>query len=148
MTHWTDVFDRLHANLGGRLFTATVLDRQAGLARRAYSSHPVDYPVSGTKPMAQGDWTRMVIEEGQTFVANSVEEFATYFADHALIESLGCQSALNVPLRGADGQVTGTINILDVAGYFTRDRVAAIQTRIATHRPAILAAMAQVDLHD
>lgn len=115
------IFRALHEDTGGRLFTVTVLDRKAGLARRVYTSHPETYPVSGTKPMQQGDWTRQVIENGELFVANSVAEFAKYFADHAVIESLGCGSALNIPV--VRDQVVGTVNILDRPGYFTEERI-------------------------
>ncbi|MEL6464471.1 MAG: GAF domain-containing protein [Pseudomonadota bacterium] len=124
-------YAELHKAVGGRLFTVTVLDRQAGLARRIYSSEPQAYPVSGTKPMLQGAWTDMVIERGETFVANTVAEFALYFPDHALIESLGCKSALNVPVE--DGEVIGTVNVLDREHYFCSDQVercvAAIRRR-------------------
>ena len=53
------VYDRLHADcaaLGTRLFTVTTQDLPAGLARRAYSSMPDAYPVSGTKPLTRDGW--------------------------------------------------------------------------------------------
>lgn len=130
---------------GARLFTVTVLDRKAGLARRAYSSHPVEYPATGTKPMRNDAWSDLVIGQGRSFVANSTPEFAIYFSDHALINALGCHSALNMPV--SDGaQVVGTVNVLDVAGHFTPDRVATLESLVAAHRPALLAAMAQVPM--
>lgn len=121
-------FADLHKDVGGRLFTVTVLDHKVGLAQRVYTSHPETYPVSGTKPMSQGAWTEMVVERGEIFVANTVAEFALYFPDHALIESLGCRSALNVPI--VDGHVIGTVNILDVEHYFSPDRVARCRSAI------------------
>ena len=144
-----DTFAALHraadAACGARLFTVTVLDRKAGLARRAYSSHPVEYPATGTKPMRSDAWSDLVIGQGRSFVANSTPEFAIYFSDHALINALGCQSALNMPV--SDGaQVVGTVNVLDVAGHFTPDRVAMLESLVAAHRPALLAAMAQVPM--
>ena len=137
-----EVFAALHAETGGRLFTVTVLNRDAGLAQRVYSSHPVDYPVSGTKPMGQGEWTNIVIERGEVFVANTVPEFASYFADHALIESLGCQSALNIPV-GKD-LVVGTVNILDVAHHFDAGTVDRCITAVDTQRDRLLNALASV----
>ena len=115
-------FRQLHGQTGGRLFTATVLDRTAGLARRVYSSNPEAYPVSGTKPMAQGAWTDQVVERGEVFVANTVAEFAIYFPDFAFIESLGCASALNIPV--IDTEVIGTVNILDKEHHFCPETVA------------------------
>ncbi|MEO1314407.1 MAG: GAF domain-containing protein [Pseudomonadota bacterium] len=111
------LYAELHRQTGGQLFTITVLERAAGLARRVYTSHPDTYPVSGTKPMAQGAWTDLVVEQGEVFVANTVAEFAVYFPDHAVIESLGCASALNVPV--SKGLVIGTVNILDQEHYFS-----------------------------
>ncbi|MDO5643410.1 MAG: GAF domain-containing protein [Paracoccus sp. (in: a-proteobacteria)] len=145
------VFARLHrdadAACGVRLFTVTVLDRSAGLARRAYSSHPGDYPVSGVKPMIPDGWSDRVIGAGESFVANSTAEFAPYFPDHALINALGCEAALNIPVP--DGrQITGTVNMLDKAGHFTPERVAMLESLIATHRAALLAAMAAVPMKD
>ena len=127
------LYAELHEATGGRLFTVTVLDRAADLARRVYTSHPETYPVSGTKPLSQGAWTDMVAEHGEVFVANTVAEFATYFPDHALIESLGCESALNIPI--SDGDVIGTVNILDHEHFFSADVVerctAAVDARKA-----------------
>ncbi|MEO0859950.1 MAG: GAF domain-containing protein [Pseudomonadota bacterium] len=132
------VYAALHGATGGRLFTVTVLDRAAGLARRVYSSDPVAYPVSGTKPMGQGAWTDQVIDRAEVFVANTVAAFAPYFADHAQIEGLGCGSAMNVPI--VDGQVIGTVNILDQAQYFTPDTVARLRATIDDHQAALVAA--------
>ncbi len=139
-----EVYATLHTSVGGRLMTVTVLDRKAGLARRVYTSHPVEYPVSGTKPMGQGDWTTQVVDRGEPFVANTVAEFAIYFPDHAVIEALGCGSALNVPVR--DGAVIGTVNILDIAHFFTPERVAERLAIIETRRAEIVKAMSQADL--
>ncbi|MBY5933974.1 GAF domain-containing protein [Tateyamaria omphalii] len=136
------LFADLHKAVGGRLFTVTVLDRGAGLARRIYTSDPDAYPVSGTKPMSQGAWTDMVIERGETFVANTVAEFAVYFGDHALIESLGCQSALNVPV--VDGQVIGTVNVLDQEHYFTPQRVEDVQRAVLERHDDLIAVLHHV----
>lgn len=135
------VYADLHLTIGGRLFTATVLDRKAGLARRVYTSHPETYPVSGTKPMAQGDWTDQVVERGEIFVANTVAEFAIYFPDYEVIKSLGCASALNIPIK--NGEVIGTVNILDEEGHFSPDRVAQCQELIEAHKADIVAAMSR-----
>jgi hypothetical protein len=144
------VFAALHAaaqeSCGARLFTVTVLDRAAGLARRAYTSHPDEYPTSGTKPMRADAWSGQVIRDGKSFVANSTPEFAIYFSDHALINALGCESALNMPVADDDGWVVGTVNILDAAGHFTPERVARLEALVATHRATLLAALAAVPM--
>lgn len=134
----------LHAATGGRLFTVTVLDRAAGLARRVYTSHPDTYPVSGTKPIQHNDWTRQVIDNGEVFVANTVEEFARYFPDHALIQSLGCGSAMNIPI--IDGEVIGTVNILDKEQYFDDQRAAECAAEIQKHHSQLVQAFGRIDL--
>lgn len=137
-------FRALHAQTGGRLFTVTVLDRAAGLARRVYSSHPETYPVSGTKPMSQGAWTKQVIERGEVFVANTVAEFSLYFADYELIESLGCKSALNVPI--VHKEVVGTVNILDQENYFSEETVKLCVDTCHLHHASLVQAFDSIKL--
>ncbi len=151
MTDPTVTFAALHRAAqdaaGARLFTVTVLDRKAGLARRAYTSHADAYPATGTKPMRSDAWTVQVIDNQRSFVANSTPEFAIYFADHALINALGCHSALNIPV--SDGaQVVGTVNVLDVAGHFTPERVATLEALVADHREGLLGAFARVPMEN
>ncbi|HQY42972.1 MAG TPA: GAF domain-containing protein [Paracoccaceae bacterium] len=138
------IFADLHRTISKvvsiRLFTVSKLDRKARLSRRVYTSHPVEYPVTGTKPMNVDDWSKLVIDGKQTFVANRTADFAPYFGDHALINSLGCQSAVNIPVT-EDGQVVATVNLLDVEDHFTPDRVAMLKALVARHTPDILAAL-------
>lgn len=145
-------FSALHraadAACGARLFTVTVLDRRAGLARRAYTSHPADYPATGTKPMRDDAWSDLVIGQGKSFVANSTPEFAIYFSDHALINALGCEAAMNIPVADDNGVVVGTVNILDAAGHFTPERISTLEWLVESHRPALLAALATVPMEN
>ena len=139
------VYDQLHADcaaLGTRLFTITTQDIPAGLARRAYTSHPVEYPVSGTKPLTRDGWYDHCITGQQTFVANTTPEFARYFFDHALITSLGLGSCINVPVVSG-GQVLGTINLLAEEHHFTPERLAAYRALITAHHDALSAEMAK-----
>ena len=134
-------FAELHmaiaAHGGARLFTVTVLDRKAQVCRRAYTSHPLDYPVSGTKPMTDDGWSRQCIDGLQTFVANRTAEFSPYFPDHAQINRLGCHSAVNVPVIGG-GLVRGTVNLLDVEGHFTPNRVRTVEALIVARQADLL----------
>ena len=136
------IYARLHhacAAHGARLFTVTVQDEAKALAWRAYTSHPVAYPVSGTKPLHKDGWYDHTIRHQRTFVANTPEEFALYFFDHALITALGLGSCINVPVVH-DGHVLGTVNLLAEAGHFTPARVAGYQRQIAeAHAPLVLA---------
>ncbi len=138
-------YDILHAacaDLGTRLFTITTQDEAAGLARRAYTSHPVEYPVSGTKPLTRDGWYDHCITGQQVFVANTTPEFAKYFFDHALITSLGLGSCINIPVVKGD-RVLGTINLLAEELHFTPEKLAAYQALATTHHAALVAEMAK-----
>ena len=135
----------LHADcaaLGTRLFTVTVMDEAAALTYRAFTSHPVEYPVSGTKPITRDGWYDQCITGRQVFVANTTPEFARYFFDHALISSLGLGSCINVPIFAPDGPVLGTVNLLAEEHHFTPQKVAAYAALITRDRAALLEAMA------
>lgn len=129
------------AALGTRLFTVTTIDEGAGLARRAYTSHPVEYPVQGTKPLTQDGWHAHCITGRQVFVANTVPEFARYFFDHALITSLGLGSCINIPVFDGDGPVLGTVNLLAEEHHFTAPRLAAYRALVAAHQAVLVAEM-------
>lgn len=126
------------AALGTRLFTLTTHDLGAMLFRRAYTSHPVEYPTHGTKPMERDAWFDLCITRAQPFIANTPEAFASLFFDHALITSMGLGSAVNLPLIADDGSVPATVNLLAEAHHFNPDRLAAYTALLAQHRPALL----------
>ena len=141
MMPMTAVFSALEQDctaLGTRLFTITTHDLTQDLFRRVHTSHPVEYPAHGTKPLERDAWYDLCITRAQPFVANTPAEFATVFFDHALITSMGLGSAANLPVLAADGTVPGTVNLLAEAGHFTPDRLAAYSTLLEQHRSALL----------
>lgn len=146
-----DTFAALHHAAddacGARLFTVTVLDRLADLARRAYSSHPKAYPVTGTKPMGSNAWTEQVIGRGETFIANETAAFSPFFSDHALINDLGCEAAMNIPVRVAN-EVVATVNILDAAGHFTPARAETLERLVADRHADLLKAFASIPMQE
>ena len=89
--------------VGVRLFTVMTLDMAAMLARRAYTSHPAEYPTSGTKPIERNPWFAQVADRREPFVANSWRTSREVFPDHALIGSLGCGAVINLPVGGGQG---------------------------------------------
>ena len=142
MVAMSDAFAQLHhlcARLGTVLFTVTSHDLAQGLFRRAYTSHPVDYPLQGTKPLLQDAWYDLCITRAQPFVANTPEAFAAYFFDHALITSMGLGSAVNLPLIAPDGTVPGTVNLLAETQHFTPERLARYTDLVMQACPALLA---------
>ena len=119
----------VQAVLGAKLVSVTTVEKGGALARRSYSNMPGPYPVSGTKVVEPNRWTEAVIDRGETFVANTLAEIATVFPDHALIGSLGLGSVVNMPVV-LGGELMATLNLLDVAGYFTPARLALIRDRL------------------
>lgn len=114
------------ATVGVKLFTAMKVDMAADLSRRAYTSDPVSYPTSGTKPINYGPWFDIVHKQRAYFVANTIEDIAKVLFDHEVINSLGCQSIVNMPVIIGDTLV-GTVNMLNVEGHFTPERVQTIR---------------------
>jgi hypothetical protein len=132
---WKALEELTKVTPGCTLFTVMKVDMQEGLARRAYSSHPKQYPVSGTKPIHQDRWFEIVHGRQQCFVANTIDEIAKVFPDHELIASLGCGSVLNLPVV-IKGDLVATINMLAEAHHYTPERVGAAEAQL--HVPARL----------
>lgn len=109
--------------VGTLLFTAMTHDTIGGRSIRIYSGNEGAYPVGGWKPLPPGPWRETVIEGARTFSAETIEEIAVVFPDYELIRSLGCESAMNLPVVVA-GKVIGTVNLLHEKGYYTAARVA------------------------
>ncbi|MEO9897098.1 MAG: GAF domain-containing protein [Paracoccaceae bacterium] len=116
----------VHETVGVKLFTLMEIDHERGVARRNYSNMPDAYATSGEKPIQDNSWTDQVQGRHETFVANTIEEIAAVFPDHELIQSLGCESCMNLPIV-VHGNVIGTLNCLHEAGHFTPERVAAAE---------------------
>ncbi len=122
-----DAFWRMtEETVGVKLFTLMSFDAGTGVAARIFSNMPEAYPVSGTKPVNTTDWSRQVLGQQRTFVANDIDGIAEVFYDHELIRSLGCESVINVPIVIA-GSVAGTVNCLHEAGFYTRERIEAAE---------------------
>ena len=128
----------VQATVGAKLFTYMSVDMANEVARRAYTSDPTNYPASGTKPIRYNSWFDIVHKERRYFVANTIEAIAEVFPDYELIDSLGCQSVVNMPVV-IGGELVGTVNMLYVTGYYTPERVQMIRDVIAV--PAKLAAL-------
>lgn len=119
-----------------RLFTVSLIDTDAGLSRRAYTSDRIAYPVSGTKPIVDDGWYKLVHDEQQIYVQNDLANDLEHFTDFDLINALGCQAALNIPVVIA-GTVVSTINILDAKGSYPASAVDLVRRELPV--PAMLA---------
>lgn len=107
-----------------KVFTVQTNDPVTGVANRLYSSVPDVYPIGGLKPADETVWSRIVLGEHRTFIANNLREIAVVFPDYSTIEQLGCASIINIPIV-IDNQVWGTLNCLQVADHWTAARIAA-----------------------
>jgi hypothetical protein len=115
--------------VGTLLFTAMTFDMARLKALRIYSGNEAAYPTGGWKDVTPGLWVETVLEGRRPFAALTIEEIAVVFPDFDLIRSLGCESAMNLPVVVA-GRVIGTVNLLHEKGYYTEARVAEAVTHL------------------
>ncbi len=138
----TEAFDALcaltKATVGAKLFTVMTADLQAMQSRRAYTDDPANYPTSGTKPITVNRWFEQVHGRRQSFVANTLEDISTVFPDYPLIGQLGCGSVVNLPVI-LGGDMVGTVNMLDVEGYYTPERVQMVHDLLTLPAMATMA---------
>lgn len=118
--------EAMAGTVGHKLFTLMAIDHARGEAARIYTSHPAEYPVGGRKPLGRmTGWGEIVLERRQPWIGRDMEDIRFAFFDHALIESMGCASCLNMPVidDAAPGgpRVIGTMNLLHEAGHYTED---------------------------
>jgi hypothetical protein len=139
---WRALQNLTAAFAGFKLFTVMTVDLTNKVARRAYSSHPADYPVSVTKPIHYDSWFEIVHKQHKLFVANTIADIAKVFPDHEKIWSLGCGSVVNLPVI-IEEQLAATINMLHEEHYYSPVRVEFIERHLSLPaRRACLAALA------
>jgi len=101
----------LAATLGHKLLTVLLFHAETGESERFYSNQPEAYPVGGRKPLNPTFWARQVIEGRCPYLGRTAADIKAVFFDHALIDSLGCRSVINLPVAEA-GRILGTLNLL------------------------------------
>jgi hypothetical protein len=130
------------ATIGHMLFTILVIHPGAEESQRVYSNMPAEYPVGGRKPINRTHWFQRVLGDGECYIGHSYEDIADVFFDHALIQSLGCESVLNVPVRW-NGRSIGTLNLLHRAGWYDEADIAPARLFAALAAPGLLRAIGQ-----
>ena len=141
---WKALQELSGAVVGHKLFTIMTVDNAVGLARRAYTSHPRDYPVSGTKPIHRDQWFDIVHGKKRSFVANTIADIAKVFPDFELIASLGCGSVMNLPVV-LQNELAATVNMLDAEQHYTPERVAAAEALLTIPAKLCCVLAAQFD---
>jgi GAF domain-containing protein len=111
---------------GHRLFTLLVVVENGREVERIYSSHPLAYPLTGRKTMGPTPWGEHVIKGLQPWHGRTMADVRWAFPDHALIESLGCGSCINIPVI-VSGKMIGTMNVLDREGAYSDAAVSALE---------------------
>jgi hypothetical protein len=116
--------DRLTQSLvGHQLFTLLTVDGDE--VARVYSNRPAEYPVSGRKPMGKTPWGDLVLKSCKPYLGRDMEGIRWAFFDHALIESMGLGSVINIPVV-YDGACVGTMNLLDAEHHYRPEHVAPV----------------------
>ncbi|MCQ4160087.1 GAF domain-containing protein [Roseomonas sp. GC11] len=129
--------DEVQRRVGHRLFTLLYVD--GGDVARVWSSHPAEYPTSGRKTMGETPWGAHVLKAGQPFLGRDKAAIRWAFYDHALIESMGLGSVINLPVR-YNGETIGTCNMLDAEGHYDEAALARVLPLAPLLIPAFLEA--------
>jgi len=103
--------------VGHKLFTLLYVAPNGTRVKRLYTNMPKEYPVGGYKEVKDTPWHRRVVEEKRAWVGYDAKDIEWAYFDHELIKSLGCESAMNVPVVYG-GRLLGTMNLLDAAGHY------------------------------
>ena len=125
------------ATVGVRLFTVMMVDMGAGLARRAYTSHPEAYPTSGTKPIHRNAWFE-TLERGETFVAQRGSSTIAEVVSRPRADRPASAAARSSTCRSCvAGRLVGSVNLLDAEGRYTAGILPPLRAALAL--PALAA---------
>ncbi|MFD5246272.1 GAF domain-containing protein [Amycolatopsis sp. NPDC058340] len=131
------VEDKTRAAIGVRLFTVLAWVPERRALRRVHSSHPVEYPVGGEKTVeVAAGWLERCITGQEPYFGPDSAAVREIFADHELIDSLGCGAVINVPVVD-DGRTLGVLNLLDAEGHYDDDSVAVARSLAPLAVPAL-----------
>ncbi len=84
--------------VGHKLFTLLYVAPNKKRVKRMYTNMPKEYPVGGYKEIGATPWHKRVVEERRAWVGHNADDIKWAYFDHELIVSLGCESAMNVPV--------------------------------------------------
>ncbi|WP_410579738.1 GAF domain-containing protein [Amycolatopsis sp. lyj-108] len=131
------VEDKTRASIGVRLFTVLAWVPERRALRRVHSSHPDEYPVGGEKTVeVAAGWLERCITGQEPYFGPDSAAVREIFADHELIDRLGCGAVINVPVV-ADGRTLGVLNILDAEGSYDEDSVTMARALAPLAAPAL-----------
>jgi hypothetical protein len=128
--------------VGHTLFTITLHHPALNESERFYSNMPQVYPVGGRKTAADAKAMRQILDHGTPYIARTREDVIGNFADHAVILSLGCESALNMPIVW-NGRTLGSMNLLHTANWYGEADLPLVGLFAALAVPGALMAVRQ-----
>jgi hypothetical protein len=123
--------------VGHQLFTLLIVDGDE--VARVYSNRPAEYAVSGRKPMGRTPWGDLVLKNQKPYLGRDKPAIRWAFFDHALIESMGLGSVINIPVVYG-GACLGTMNLLDAEHHYRPEHVAPVAALAPLLIPAFLGA--------
>ncbi|WP_156362627.1 GAF domain-containing protein [Xylophilus sp. Leaf220] len=105
--------------------------------QRIWTSDAQAYPVAGRKHKTLTPWTRQLLLEARVFVGEGRQRLSEVFDDHALIDSLGLQAIVNVPLLDAHGRCFATFNALGTRPVWQAHEVLLLRLLATLATPAV-----------
>lgn len=115
----------VQALVGHALFTVLLCLPGGEEVERVYSSRPDAYPVQGRKRLGATPWGDLVLTRRRPFLGPDRAAIRWAFADHALIESLGLGSAINVGVEHG-GELLAVLAVLHREGHLKDDGQVAL----------------------
>ena len=103
--------------VGHKLFTLLYVAPDGKRVKRLYTNMPKEYPVGGYKEIKETAWHKQILGQKKAWVGYNKKDIQWAFFDHELIVSLGCESAMNIPVL-YNGRLLGTMNLLDAEGHY------------------------------
>lgn len=125
----------LQSAVGHIYMTLLVVDGDDVL--RVYTSDTERYPVAGRKRMGPTPWGDHVIKGQKPYLATDTNGIRWAFFDHALMESMGVGSAINMPIV-YDGQCIGTLNLNAAEHHYGAAHVDIVASIVPFLIPAFL----------
>ncbi|MFE5244339.1 MULTISPECIES: GAF domain-containing protein [unclassified Streptomyces] len=137
--------EEIRTTVGVRLFTVFVWLPGRRVLHRVHSSHPDEYPVGGEKSVeVSGGWLEQCIERQLPYLGADRAAVREVFADHRVIDELGCGAVVNVPVV-EDGRTLGMLNVLDAEGSYDEESVRVLGSLAARAVPDLRAAAERAD---
>lgn len=127
----------LKNSVGHILFTILISHHTTRESERFYTNMPTAYPVGGKKPITDSALMKLLLAEGKPYIGRNAADIEWAFYDHKLIASLGCESVLNMPVRW-QGRTIGTLNLLDIAGHYTKAHLPIVRELAHLALPGML----------